>query len=433
MLPDTHAANALVAALPPLDLEAIRQVAAVAVARGHGVFLVGGLPRDVVLGVPPGPDIDLVIEGDAVGVAQAVAERHGGQATAFARFGTAKWTRRDGTSIDLVSTRAESYPHPAALPTVERGTLADDLGRRDFTVNALAIDVSAARFGEVVDPCGGMADLSAGVVRVMHAQSFVDDPTRILRAVRLEDRLGFRMDAQTAALVPQAVSLLARVSGARIRNELRQVFVEPDPALTLRRLEATGALTAIVAGLGPGKHIDRLLDAVPAAWAAWRRDDRASIARPSRDALLALWLAEQGAVAPAAIRRLDLDAGARRLVGAIQSIHAAPAWLDDAEAPASAIFHYFEPMPRAALALAWLSSERPVLRRHLWRFDHELAHVAPPLGGTDLIGLGAVVGPSFGPALRALFDARLDGRIVTRADAIAMARQLLALPQEAQS
>src|SRR3954464_14864984 len=203
-----------------------------------GVHVVGGAVRDALLERVP-RELDLVVEGDALAVARRAAARVAGELTAHERFGTAT-VRADGYEFDLAAARRESYARPGALPDVELGaTLAEDLGRRDFTVNAMAVRLGD---GELTAWEGAEADLRAGVLRVLHDRSFADDPTRMLRLVRYAARLGFAPDPHTAALVDPA--LLATVSGDRLGAELRRLLEEPGgPA-------ALGALGPALLGEG---------------------------------------------------------------------------------------------------------------------------------------------------------------------------------------
>jgi len=416
------------AAIPPADLEAVRQLAALARERGERAFLVGGLPRDLLLGRRPGPDIDLVIEGDAVALARAVADRHGGAVRAHPRFGTAKWLRGE-VDIDLASTRAEYYTAPSELPVVERGSLRTDLQRRDFTINALAIDVDAARFGQVRDAFDGLADLREGRIRALHPLSFVEDPTRILRAVRLENRLGFNMDPGTLALVPGAVGLLERTSGARIRAELRQLFAEPDPAAALARLEDLGALAAILPGLTAGWRVAPLLDVLVPAW-AWFQDHAPCLGLddPPLPALrLALWLAENGPLGLRAAGRLRLTSAEGRVIEVVLALWAAGGPLADAASRPSAAFHAIERLARhvpQAIPLAWAGAIDPALRGHLRRYAGEQLPVRIALTSADLAALGVQPGPRYGQVLRAVLDARLDGHVGSREEELALASQI---------
>src|SRR5439155_16384206 len=169
--------------------------------------------------------------------ARGIAERLGGEAVEHDRFGTATVKAPDLT-VDLATTRRETYSHPGALPDVEPASLADDLIRRDFTINAMAVGLSGDDLGRLHDPHGGQADLEAGVIRILHPRSFVDDPTRLLRAVRYEVRLGFRMDAETERLAREGD--LGNVSGARVRDELMDLLREQEAPAGLARLAELG-------------------------------------------------------------------------------------------------------------------------------------------------------------------------------------------------
>jgi tRNA nucleotidyltransferase (CCA-adding enzyme) len=415
------------AALAPAALAAIRQVAETAAERGDRAYLVGGLPRDLLLGVPPGADIDLVIEGDAEALARAVAARHGGRVTAHRHFGTSKWLA-DGVAIDLVSARAEFYRAPTALPTVERGSLQSDLRRRDFTINTLAVDLDPNRFGEVVDLFNGLADLTAGRVRVLHSLSFVEDPTRILRAARFEARLGFRIEPRTGELAQEATGLLKRVSGARLRNELLQLFAEREPAAALERLEELGALGTIEPGLGSGRRTRRLLEVLPAAWSLWRRLGAAGRleAAPEPRQRLLLWLSEHGATGLRAAERLRLTRRSIRELQAILELLAPPAALRDPAAANSTVFHALASYQPAELCLAWLGLTEAAARRHLLHYGTALADVRPVTTGADLAALGLPPGPDYGRLLGTLLDARLDGRVSSPEEELALVGQLLA-------
>src|SRR5436190_23514371 len=196
-------------------------------------WLVGGAVRDLMLRGQT-VDLDIAIEGDARDVARELAARLGGTAVEHERFGTAT-IKADDLVVDLASTRREMYAHPGALPDVEPAPLDEDLARRDFTINAMA---AALPSGELRDPHDGRTDLDAGVIRVLHPRSFIDDPTRLLRAVRYESRFGFRMDEDTERLARDAIAGGApgTVSGARIRDEVLDLLGEPAVAVSVARM-----------------------------------------------------------------------------------------------------------------------------------------------------------------------------------------------------
>ena len=253
--------EALKILLPASDVEMLSLIARVAEAQEVSLYAVGGLPRDLALGRIPS-DFDLVVEGSAIAVARALAREYGGTVTGHARFGTAQWhveqsrtawgsAARSGdgrgrrAQIDLVSARRESYPRPAALPEVAPGSIDDDLRRRDFTINTLALRLDGRHYGEILDPLGASRDLDRRVIRALHEESFLDDPTRMLRAVRYEQRLGFRIESKTLRMIPAGERWLRQVSAHRVRQELSAALQEERAARTIQRMGTLGLLSAI--------------------------------------------------------------------------------------------------------------------------------------------------------------------------------------------
>jgi tRNA nucleotidyltransferase (CCA-adding enzyme) len=200
--------------------------------RGLPLYIVGGSVRDLVLGRPFN-DFDLTVEGDAIGLARALASKNGGGVTAHLKFSTAKWflpphLKTGYDTLDLISARSETYKHPAALPRVKAGSIEADLRRRDFTINAMAIRLDGDHFGELRDDLNGMEDLRKETIRVIHPGSFIDDPTRMYRAVRYENRYGFHLAEETIALIPQARPFVEKLSPQRIRHELDLILDEAN-------------------------------------------------------------------------------------------------------------------------------------------------------------------------------------------------------------
>jgi tRNA nucleotidyltransferase (CCA-adding enzyme) len=217
--------------------------AVVAVSDGYeGVYLVGGSVRDILLG-EPNFDVDIVVEGDAISLANALADELDGRVRAHRQFGTAVVLYGDDERVDVVTARSETYHAPAVLPTVEPGSIDEDLHRRDFTINAMAVSLKGENLGQLVDPFGGRADLEAGRIRILHDRSFIDDPTRILRAIRYEDRYGFRMDDETVRLARDCIATghVGDLSGARLRDELVALLEEGDVSHAIPRLAELGA------------------------------------------------------------------------------------------------------------------------------------------------------------------------------------------------
>lgn len=377
-------------------------------------FLVGGAVRDMLRGARL-VDLDVAVEGDALEVAHTLAGRLGGEVTTHERFGTATVTAGD-LAVDLATTRRERYPAPGALPVVEPAGLDEDLARRDFTINAMAVALSAAELGRLHDPHEGLADLERRVVRVLHPGSFVDDPTRLLRAVRYETRLGFAMDPATDALARSAAesAALAGISGARVGDELLDLLAEADAAEAVARLRELGldraihpALAAdpdLVAGaaLGAGEvGADRVLAALAAL-----------IVRAPEE--LAGWL---GTLDLPRSRRDRAARAARAGPRLATALRAAP------EPLPSELSRLLSPEPPEALALALASGApaEPVLR-----FAGELRAVRLEITGADLIAAGIPESPALGAALEETLRRKLDGEVSGRDEelecAVALAR-----------
>jgi tRNA nucleotidyltransferase (CCA-adding enzyme) len=235
-------------------LRLLQHVAAEARERGLPLYIVGGSVRDLALDRTLN-DFDITVEGDAIRLARALAAKHGGGVTAHTKFGTAKWylpqeLRERHDKLDLISARSETYRHPAALPTVSFGTIEDDLRRRDFTINAMAIRLDGSHFGELRDDLHGMDDLQKRIIRVLHSRSFVDDPTRMYRAVRYAERYEFEIGEDTLALLPEGRSVVEKLSAQRIRRELDLILDEADAVAMLKRLDELDLLACIHPALG---------------------------------------------------------------------------------------------------------------------------------------------------------------------------------------
>lgn len=192
-------------------------------------YIVGGPVRDKLLGID-NCDLDFVVEGDGIKFAEALNKTLKGKLTAYKAFGTATIALH-GKRVDVVTSRKETYKCPAAYPTVKPGSIKDDLFRRDFTINAMAISLNKKNFGKLVDFYGGQKDLKKGIIRVMHDKSFIDDPTRVFRAVRFSVRFGFKIEPHTKKLIKEAVldGLLGEVNAGRVRKEIGLFLKEKNP------------------------------------------------------------------------------------------------------------------------------------------------------------------------------------------------------------
>jgi tRNA nucleotidyltransferase (CCA-adding enzyme) len=385
----------------------------------EGVYLVGGTVRDVLLG-ETGFDVDIAVEGDAVGIARELAATLGGTLRVHERFGTAIVFYAGGQRVDVVTARRESYAAPGALPSVEHAALRDDLHRRDFTINAMAVSLSPGDFGQLFDPFEGRADLAAGTLRVLHEGSFVDDPTRIFRGIRYENRYGFRMDDETTELARTCVARgqVAGLSPARLRDEL-VLLLEEETTIdhSFERLTELGAASSIHDGIAAdaeaarlvhrGRGLSQELEVDVPSW----RVGLAALSRRVESGPLRTWLAQLK------LRRRD----AELIAGAVTI---APRLVDAARtgAPPSALVALAEPFAPDAPLFALALDDVPALRRYFT----ELRHVRLEITGADIAGLGLAESPRVGAILSELRRRKLDGELEARDSELAAARELIA-------
>jgi tRNA nucleotidyltransferase (CCA-adding enzyme) len=362
--------------------------------------LVGGAVRDLLRG-EPAVDIDLVVVGDAPAVARALARRLDGTVVEHGRFATAT-LQAGALTADLASARRERYPQPGALPEVEPAGLEEDLARRDFTVNAMALDMSSSGLGRLTDLHGGRDDLDGALVRVLHERSFRDDPTRLLRAVRYEARLDGAIEPATERLAVEAVAAaaLASVSGPRVRDELLDLLAEQRAPEAVGRLDELG----LIHGLHPDLRADAELLAGVGLGSIETGADRALAG------LAALCCADPDGTA-SFVERLGLTARSRDSV--LRAARSGPRLAVALRTPRSGSeLHALlapEPPEALALALALGAPAQPVLR-----FCSELAGVALVIGGDDLIAAGAAPSPGLGAALDRALARKLDGELSGR-------------------
>jgi tRNA nucleotidyltransferase (CCA-adding enzyme) len=418
---DNNLSDLLRKEIPSNQLDLIHRTAAEASTLGFPVYIVGGFVRDLLLG-HPSLDFDLVVEGDAPKLAHALASKYGGKVTAHTKFGTAKWDIRElgiGNrkleieSLDLISARSETYRRPAALPTVKMGIIGDDLRRRDFTINTLAIRLDGDHFGELRDEHGGLKDLQKGLVRILHARSFIDDPTRMFRAVRYEKRYGIKIAKETLALIPAARQYISSLSAQRIRHELDLILDESHAASMLARLDELDLLRPI----HPALHFDR---------AAQARLALAKTIQPSipniylssiessntdyRDFYWLLWLMT---LSDKEIKSLNKQL--HFTAPLLKSLLASSKLLTDLSVfiklKPSQCAARLEKLPLISIYAVSLAARRGKPTQNLEKYLAEWRHVKPKTNGHDLRNLGLEPGPKYRIILRKLKNAWLDGEV----------------------
>ena len=398
---------------------------------GLAVYAVGGFVRDLLLGVD-NLDIDVTVEGDGVFFAESFAERFGGRVRSHKKFGTAVLVLPDGRKIDVASTRLEYYESPGALPTVERASLRHDLYRRDFTVNTLALCINGARFGSLTDHFGGQQDLQERVVRVLHNLSFVEDPTRVFRAIRFEQRLGFHLAPHTENLVRSAVRmhLLDKLGGERLLSELVQIMREKEPSGAIGRMASLGLLPFIHPALKLVPSTERVLQETGQIMAWFRLlylEDRCEPWQvyfmalcdgldpdEFRDACCRLAIPGRLALRLCSQRHqvfTTLNAIKRRLK-------------QGAEVRNSQLYTWFSGFSLELLLYMAARASSEQVRRFVSLYLTRLRAVVPSLGGDDLRGLGLEPGPLFGRIKERLLQARLDGEVNSRDEEEAFVQSL---------
>ncbi len=364
------------------------ELAAIRDAAEGPVYLVGGAVRDLLLGRPPG-DVDVVVAGDAA----ALAARLGAEPTAHDRFGTAKVVL-DGHEVDVAATRTESYPEPGALPVVTPGaSIEEDLGRRDFTINSMALPLRGER--KLIDPHGGSADLEAGLLRVLHPASFADDPTRALRAARYAARFGFALEAETERLLRAAE--LGTVSADRRQAELLRLAAEATAPRGFELLSDWGLVRLREGGAKLAARAAELLDAGP--WRGFAPRDAAVLAAAGVDECHG-----GGPATPGRPRSPDAaEPAVERLAAARPQRPSEAVALARGRSPLELVL-------ARALGAEWLD-----------RWLTEWSRIELEIGGEDLIAAGVPQGPALGRGLDAALAAKLDGEVSGRAEELAAA------------
>lgn len=408
-----HVARLVERRLPPALRSRVETIAAVSRERGVPAYLVGGFVRDLLL-ERENRDLDVVVEGDGIELAGWLAAAFGGRVRAHPAFLTAVVVDAEGFHVDVATARSEFYRAPAALPEVQTSALRQDLFRRDFTINTLAIRLGPEPALDLIDFFGGRRDLREKVLRVLHSLSFIDDPTRILRAVRLELRLGFRISPETLHLAEVALGMgvFDHLSGSRLREELALLL--DDPALALRGIERLAEL-GVLRGIDPRLELDdagreRLRQARAAH--DWYRLE--GIAEPPVQAWRLLLMALAADFGEDDLERLAgrlLLAGEdRRLLTGFPLRLAAARGALAGQQPPHQVAEALDGLAGEELLLLMGEGDEK-LRAWVHRYLTELRPLALTLRGADLLAAGIPPGPRIGEALRAIRQARLDGLI----------------------
>jgi len=415
-------------------MEILKRAGELASKMGFKLYGAGGMVRDALLGVEC-LDVDLVVEGDAIELARVIAAEYSAKLRPHPKFCTATVIFSGGRQIDLATARIEFYQYPAALPQVEVSTLHQDLYRRDFTINAMAVSLNVGEdFGRIIDFFGGREDLERGLVRVLHNLSFVEDPTRILRAVKFEVRYRMKLEPQTLQLALEAVraNMLAKVSVARIWEELKSILSEPAAGRALVRFKELGLWDFLFPGVEK-EGLDQVLEEIPrsiktlSSWGFEGTGERwlvyltALTSKSSDDAVLGL--CRRYNLAGRYVERLSAARAGWR--AAAESFCRAGESASTSELAAKLIGLPKESYP---LVLAHLTGSAP--RERFRRVLTALCCDKPYINGRDLRAMGLKPGPAYKTVLDAVWRARLDGRVRTREEELSFAAEYISKMEE---
>jgi tRNA nucleotidyltransferase (CCA-adding enzyme) len=400
----TNLSNQIERQLPIELVTFIQRAGKTTASQGQGLYLVGGVVRDLLLG-QTNFDLDLVVEGNAIELAQCLVEINHGKITTHPRFNTAKlqWA---SWSVDLTTARSETYAKPGSLPTITPSSINTDLFRRDFTINAMAIELNPSHYGELIDRYGGRDDLEHKLIRILHEKSFTDDATRIWRGLRYEQRLNFQLEPTTLKLLKRNIPMLDTISGDRIRYELECILKEGYPEKVLRRAEELGVLPKLAPTLqGRG-------------WLTEKFKQTRQISFPNPPPL-GLYLALL--VYPLTNKETERLTSFLRLPKSLaQTLHDTISLktkllsLANPKLRPSRIYHRLHEYSLQAVTANSLACDSPMARQHIQLFLDKLRYVKPFLTGNDLQKMGIAPGPLIKEILQRLHEAKLDRKVTSK-------------------
>ena len=378
-------------------------------------YVVGGFVRDLLLDLR-NLDLDIVIEGDGIAFARALGRDRKARVKTHERFGTAVVIFPDGFKLDVAMARTESYEYPTALPTVEPSSIKQDLYRRDFTINTMAVRLNARNFGELIDFYGGRRDLKEKTLRVLHSLSFRDDPTRIFRAIRFEQRFGFHLSKETLALIKSAVKtdLLHRLSGHRLLAELIALLCEEEPRKAIIRMADLDVLRFIHPKLASSIRLQSLLRRVEDSWVVY---------------MMALMHGLTDQAVADALARLSVPARDTKKIKVGQST--VPQLVQRlARRPPprpSETYHLLAGLCDEALLILLATTKSESVKQQLSEYLTTYQHFKPSFDGGDLRAMGLKPGPIYKKILAHLLDARLNGEVKSARDELELVKQMAIL------
>lgn len=404
--------------LPEVVQTTLKQVGEAADAVGIDVYLVGGAVRDMLMRRKV-LDIDIVVEGSSMDFVQKMDLPGGGRPVRHRAFDTVK-LRLNGLDMDVASARKESYARPGALPLVAPGSIIDDLSRRDFTINSMAICLNKYHFGELLDPFGGKNDLRAKLIRLLHDRSFMDDSTRIFRAIRYEQRLGFNIEQESMLLLKRDVHMIDTISGDRIRNEIYLMLGEKLPEKPVLRAQKLSVFRQIHPALTSSTW---LTSSYPKARKVLTKEDLQPV-------YLTLLLYGLDAEELQELHmRLNFPRAELDLVSKTLQLKRQLKQLGRAGLKPFQIYTLLKGYPPRAVQANVMVTSSPLIRARLYRYLRRWIDVKPLLKGDELVSTGITRGPQIKKYLDLLLEAYLNGEISTRAEAKKLLQYLMKRPR----
>jgi tRNA nucleotidyltransferase (CCA-adding enzyme) len=392
-------------------------------ALGYSVYAVGGFVRDLLMRVE-NFDVDIVVEGDGIRFAEEFEKKSPCRIRTHKKFGTAIILFPEGLKVDVATARLEVYDFPAALPTVESGSIKMDLYRRDFTINTLAIQLNPKAFGELIDFFGGVKDIKEKVIRVLHNLSFVEDPTRVFRAIRFEQRLEFQIGKHTQNLMRNAVKMgfMDRLSGGRILSELILILQEESPIPALKRMRDFNLFHFLHPHLNFDEEVENLFEQIHHV-VSWF--DLLFLEERYDCWLIYFYglidFLKEGEIHEVCQRLAMNDKVRNKVVDgkrqADQALLQIFSWINsDFQPKRSEIYTILDPLPTEAKLFMMAKTTQMTTRRYISLYFTQLKDTKPLLKGRDLIHLGMKPGPSIRKTLADLLKAKLDEQVTTRQD-----------------
>jgi len=394
-------------------LKIIREIGKEADRKQLSAYIVGGIVRDIIL-KRENLDLDIVVDGDAICLARDLAKKWNGKVTVYKKFKTAHLETPKGLHIDFAMARKERYAHSGALPVVRPGSLKEDFSRRDFTINAMAIAINSGCFGQLMDEFGGLTDLSKRTVKVLHDQSFIDDPTRILRAVRFEQRFSFRMERRTLSLMKTAIRKknLANIKPDRYFNELKKILYETDPLKGLKRLYHLGGLQVFDPNLKVRfqdlglmhQRIERIKRK-----RLYKRDNNWWMVY-----FIGLTAGANDQMVERILVKFHLTKNERTTIQQSRHNEDIIKRLSAKDLFASQVYQILKPLTMETILYLRVRTSRPIVCRRIDRFLAEGAQVKLCINGEDLKKAGITSGCRMGRALEDVLYLKIDKKVNTK-------------------